>query len=171
MSRRAPVRCGLTLGVGLGGAEGCVAVFGLRVGRVEAWERKAGADFIDDPGFEPFLFDGVCDDFVEECGWDDYGAVIIGDDDVIREDCYAAAGDRHLPAYEGEASDRCGCCRALAPNGQVGAEDSGEVTNDAVGDKAGDFADADTLAEDIAEDAGVGDTHGVDYRDTTGGHA
>src|ERR1039458_10257901 len=170
MSRLAPVRCGRNFGVELGGAEGCVAGFGLGVGRVEARERKAGADFVDDPGFELFLLDGVCDVFVEERGWDDYGAVVIGDDDVIREDCYAAAGDRKLPAYKGQAGDRCGCCRALAPNGQMGAEDSGEVANDAVSDEAGDFADADTLAEDVAEDACVDEAPGVDYGDTTRGH-
>ena len=139
------------------------------MGRVR--ERKAGADLVDDPGFEFLLLDCGFDDFVEERGWDDDGAIVIDDDDVIGEDCDATAGDGHLPAYEGESGDGGGGCGALAPDGQIGAEDAGEVADDAVGDESGDFADADTLAEDVTEDSGVGDAHSVDHRDASGGHA
>ena len=154
----------------MAGAVGLIAGFGFGVGWIEAGQGGAGLDFADDPGFELFLLGGFGDDFREEGGGDNDGAVVVGDEDVVGEDGDSAAGDGLLPSDEGEAGDGWGRGDTGAPGGQAGAEDSGEVADDSVGDEGGYFADAHAFAEDVAEDAGVGDAHGVDYGDGTGWH-
>ena len=57
--------CALSCGVGLAVAEGLVAGFVFGVDGVEAGERCAGLDFVDDPGFEFLLLGGFFDDFLE----------------------------------------------------------------------------------------------------------
>ena len=68
------------------------------------------------------------------------------------------------PATEG------GAAVPRAQTGEAGGEHAVEVADDAVGDEGGDAAPGHAGAEDVAEDAGVDDAHGVDDGDGAFGH-
>ncbi len=107
---------------------------------------------------------------VEELLRDDDAAILIRHDNVVGEHRHAAAPDRLLPADEGEARDGGRSSDAAAPNGKLRPKHAGDIAHDAVGDEPRGSALSHPRAENVAEDAGVGDPHRVHYRDATLGH-
>ena len=95
---------------------------------------------------------------------------LVGDDDVVGKYRDATAADRLAPADEGQACDRGRRCVAVAPDRQMGAEDTFEIAHHAVGDQCRDPALHHARTQNVAENAGVGDAHGVDHGDASGGH-
>jgi hypothetical protein len=101
---------------------------------------------------------------------DQHRTVLIGDDDVVRKHRNPAAADRLAPADEGQPGDRGRRREAVAPDRKVGAEHALDVAHHAVGDQRGNPALDHARAENVAEDAGIGDTHGIDHGNAAGRH-
>src|SRR5690349_12175783 len=83
-----------------------VARLRLIIRGIETRQRHAAIDLRHDPAFETFLFDGDRRHFVDHRGRNDDGAILIGDDDIVREDRNAAATNWLLPVDERKTRDR-----------------------------------------------------------------
>src|SRR3546814_10999898 len=88
---------------------------------------------------------------------------LVGDDEVVGEDRDATAGDRLLPADEGEAGHRGWCGDAAGPYRQAARLDAVEVAQHAVGHQGGDAALAHARAADVAEDPRLLHAQGLDH--------
>jgi hypothetical protein len=64
-----------------------------------------------------------------------YGAILIGDDNVIWKYRNAAASDRFAPADECQPCDRRRRREAVAPYGKPGAEHALDIAHNAIGDQ------------------------------------
>ena len=142
-----------------------VARLGLVVRRIEAGQRHAALDLAHHPGLVALVLVALVGDEIDQVLRDDHRAVVVGHDHVVGEDRDAAAGDRLLPADEGQPVDRCRRRRALAPDRQAGRDHAGLVAHHAVGDQRLDAALDHPHAQDVAEDAGRGHAHRVGDRD------
>src|SRR3954454_8036742 len=136
---------------------GLVARLGFGVRRIQARQGHALLDLLHDPGLEPLLLGPGLRHLLDERLRNDDRAVAVRDDDVVREHRRAAAADRLLPADEGEARHRSRRRDAGAPPRQAGRGDANALAHDAVRDERGDPALLHAGAEDVAEDAGLGD--------------
>src|SRR3546814_19954093 len=86
---------------------------------------------------------------------------LVGDDEVVGEDRDATAGDRLLPADEGEAGHRGWCGDAAGPYRQAARLDAVAVAQPAVGNQGGDAAIGHARAEDVADTPRVLQAQGV----------
>ena len=98
---------------------GLVARLGLVVRRIEAGQRHAALDLADHPGLVKLVLLAFAGDEIDQRLRDHHRAVVVGDDHVARKDRAAAAGDRLVPADEGEPIDRRRRRRALAQDRQA----------------------------------------------------
>ena len=96
---------------------------------------------------------------------DQHGPVVIGDDNVIGIDRHAAAADRLLPVDEGQAGDGGRCGDARAPDRKPRFHHTRNVAHHAIRDQRRDAASRHARAQDIAENTGVRDAHGIDHAD------
>src|SRR5215472_15842352 len=131
-----------------------VAFLRLVVGRIEARELHALLDLAHHPGLVALVLLALGKDEVDQVLRDHHRAVIVGDDQVAREDRATAAGNWLVPAHEGEPVDRGGCRRPGAPHRQPGREHAGLVADHPVGDERGDAALRHPHHQDVTEDAG-----------------
>src|SRR6266436_291031 len=105
-----------------------VARLGLGIHGIEARQYRAGVHLLDDPGFHPLLFCAFGQNEIEKRLRDHHGAVLIGDDDVVRKHRNAAAADGFAPTDEGQPGDRGRRREAVAPHRQTGAEQDRKST-------------------------------------------
>ena len=131
---------------------------------------QSALDFVHDPGLLSLLLRAEHQHLVEQRSRDQHRTVVVDDDHVIRKDRHAAAGDRLLPAGEGQPGDRRWRCHATAPHRQSGAEHARDVAHDTVGDQRGHAALRHSRTQDVAEDACVLHAHRVDDSDTACRH-
>src|SRR6202171_2223433 len=76
---------------------GRVARLGLGIHWIETGQHGAAVHLVDDPGFHSFLLRAFGQNEVEKRFRNHHGPVLIGDDNVVREDRHAAAADRLPP--------------------------------------------------------------------------
>src|SRR3546814_278279 len=117
------------------------------------------------PAPPALLLETALGDLLDEGLRHHHGAVPVGDDEVVGEDRDATAGDRLLPADEGEAGHRGWCGDAAGPYRQAARLDAVEVAQHAVGHQGGDAALGHARAEDVADDTRVLPAQGVDHGD------
>src|ERR1700694_3315362 len=94
-----------------------IARLGLGIHRVETRQHRARVHLLDDPGFHSLLLRTFGQDEVEKRFWNHHGTVLIGDDNVVREDRDTAATDRFAPTDECQPGDRGRSREAVAPYG------------------------------------------------------
>src|SRR3954454_6647111 len=112
-----------------------VTRFRLIVRRIKTGKDDAALDLAHDPALVALVLGAFIGDEVDQVLWDQHRPVIVDHDDVIGKDRAPAAGDRLLPADEGQAVYRSWRGRAGAPGGQAGMHDPGLVAHDTVGDE------------------------------------
>src|SRR3954454_8527069 len=75
----------------------------LRVGRIEARQRRAVLDLLHDPRFELLLPETPPNPLVDHSVWNHDRPVAVHNDDIIGEHRHTPTADRLLPVHEGEA--------------------------------------------------------------------
>ena len=103
---------------------------------------------------------------IEKCLGDHDRTVLIGNDDIVREDGYAATTDRFAPTDEGQPGNRRRSRKTVAPDRQTGSEHAFEIAHHAVGHQRRHAALDHACAQNIPKNAGVSDAHGIDHGDT-----
>src|ERR1700732_717535 len=149
---------------------GRIARLGLGVHGIQPGQHRAIVDLIDDPAFHLLLLGAFGQNEVEKRLWNHHGAVLIGDDDVVREDGDPATADRLAPADECQAGDRRWRGVAVTPYRQSGAEHAVEIAHNPVGHQRSDPTLDHPGAQDIAKNTGIGDAHRVDHGDAAVRH-
>src|SRR5690349_230860 len=102
--------------------------------------------------------------------WNNHGAVLVGNNNVVGEDCHAAATDGLAPTHKCQAGDRRRGRVAVTPNGQTRAQNAFDVAHHAIGNERCNAALGHACAQNIAKNSRVGDAHGIHHRDTTFRH-
>src|SRR3546814_16867751 len=87
--------------------------------------RSAVLHLLHDPALQALLLETELGDLLDEGLRHHHGAVPVGDDEVVGEDRDATAGDRLLPADEGEAGHRGWCGDAAGPYRQAAPSSAG----------------------------------------------
>src|SRR5262249_41524254 len=93
-----------------------VTRLGLLVRRIEAGQLPPLLHLGEDPALVQFVLGAFVRDEFDQRLRNDDGAVLVNHDHVIGEDRAAAAGDRLLPADEGQPVDRSGRGNTRAPD-------------------------------------------------------
>src|SRR6476469_7239620 len=110
-----------------------IARLGFGIHGIETSQYGARVHLLDDPAFHSFLLSAFGQDKIQTRLRDHYGAVLVGDDNVVREDRDAAAADRVAPTDEGQPGYGRGSGKTVAPHRQAGAEHALEIAHHAVG--------------------------------------
>jgi hypothetical protein len=90
---------------------------------------------------------------IEQFRWDQHRAVFVHDDDVVRVNGDAAAGDRLLPADKSKACNGRWRSDAVAPDIEAGAQHAFRIPYHAIRHQPGNALLDHARAEDVAEDA------------------
>src|ERR1700722_3231932 len=142
---------------------GRITGLGFGIHRIQPRQYGAVVDLLHDPALHSLLLGAFGQDVVEVRLRDQYGAILVGDDNVVRKYRNAAASDRFAPADECQPCDRGRRREAVAPYGKPGAEHALDIAHDAIGHQRGYPALDHACAQNVAENAGIGDAHGVDH--------
>src|SRR3546814_12304547 len=105
----------------------------LVVDRIEAGQLRAVLHLLHDPALQTLLLETELGDLLDEGLRHHHGAVPVGDDEVVGADRDATAGDRLLPADEGEAGHRAWCGEAAGPYRHAAPPDAAAVAPHAGG--------------------------------------
>src|SRR5262245_15934050 len=127
-------------------------------------------DFGDDEALHAFVLGALLGDESEEVLRDHYCPVVVADDDVTWKHRTPAAADRLLPADESEAIDRSRGSGPGTPNRQLGGKHPRLVAHDSVGDQRRYLPLGHAHGQDVTENAGRGDAHGIGHCDATFRH-
>src|SRR5919109_38682 len=147
-----------------------VARLGLLVHGIEAGKFRPTLDFADDEALHALVFGTLLGYKSEGSLRDPPRPVVVADDDVAGKDRAAAAADRLLPADESQAIDRGRRRSPRAPDRQFGGKHAGLVAHDTVGHQRRHIALHHAHGQDVAEDAGRGNTHRIGHGNATFGH-
>src|SRR6266436_5001924 len=138
---------------------------GFLIRRIEPGQLDALLDFGEHPALVEFVLGALVGDEIKQVLGDHHGAVVVGHDDVVGENRDAAAADRLVPADKRKAVDRRRRRDAGAPHRKAARKHAGLVAHCAVGDERRHAALVHAGAQDVAEDAGGLNPHGVRDRD------
>src|SRR5580704_4183694 len=121
----------------------------------------AALDFFHDPSLEPFLLRAEFNNVIHECRWNERCTIIIEYNNIVREYRHASAANWLLPIYKRQSGHRRWRCDALAPDRQVGSEDTGRITHHAVSYQRDDSPLFHPCAKNVSINPGVVDPHGI----------
>src|SRR6516164_3264581 len=143
---------------------GCIARFGLVIGRIKAGQLHAFLDLAKNPTFIQLMFGAFVSDEVDQILGNYHRTVVIHDNHVAGKHGATAAADRLLPTDEGQAIDGCRRSDAGTPDWKCTRQYTGAVAHNAVRDQRRDVALLHTRTKNVAEDSGARHGHYVRNR-------